>query len=325
MFITVIVCTYNRHETLVKTLESIAALKIPESMAWEVLVVDNNSTDKTREAIESFCCKDPARFTYLFEQQQGLSHARNTAIRAARGDILAFTDDDAIVEPDWLINLTSALYDGEWVGAGGRIIPVWPRALPSWLSTNDPFTMGAFVAFDLGTQAGRLTHPPYGANMAFRRHVFEKYGDFRVDLGRTGTNLQGREDIEFANRLLANGERLRYEPGAVVHHPVPEWRMERRYVLRWSYWYGRSEIAELGRPEARWLISGVPLHLMRRLVRWSLQWMTSIGSRRRFSSQRNLWYLAGMAAACHSRSRSAAVAAVTCEVDKDGSRVKSVR
>jgi len=301
MNITIIVCTYNRYESLAKTLESTAALKLPEGAKLEILVVDNNSTDRTREVVESFRRIDPSRFRYLSERQQGLSYARNAGIRAARGDILAFTDDDAIVEPDWLINLTSGLHDGECAGAGGRIIPVWAKPLPSWLSTGDPFTMGPFVAFDLGPEPRPLTRPPYGANMAFRRQVFEKYGDFRVDLGRADTNLQGREDIEFANRLLANGESLRYEPRAVVHHPVPEWRMEKRYVLRWSYWYGRSEIVELGRPKARWFISGVPVSLLKRLVRWTLQWMISIGARRRFSCQRNVWYLAGIAVGCHRR------------------------
>jgi len=308
MKITIILCTYNRCESLAKTLECTAALRLPESVEWEVLVVDNNSADQTRQVVGEFCRHYPGRFRYLFEPQQGLSYARNAGIRTARGDILAFTDDDAIVEPSWLWNLTSALHGGEWAGAGGRIIPVWPKPLPSWLSVGDLHSMGPFVAFDLGKEAGPLLRPPYGANMAFRREAFEKYGDFRTDLGRSGTNLQGREEVEFANRLLAGGERLRYEPGAVVRHPVPQCRMEKSYVLRWWYWYGRSEVAELGPPEARWLIRGVPLFLLRRLVRWTLQWMISIRAPRRFSCKRNMWYIVGTALACYQRlPRAAAV------------------
>jgi glucosyl-dolichyl phosphate glucuronosyltransferase len=306
MNITLILCTYNRCGSLTKTLESIAALKLPESVEWEVLVVDNNSTDQTRKVVEEFYRHHPGRFRYLYEPQQGLSYARNAGIRAAQGDILAFTDDDAIAEPDWLWNLASALHGGEWAGAGGRIIPEWPGPLPNWLSVTDPDTMGAFVAFDLGTEAAPLTRPPYGANMAFRRAAFEKYGDFRPDLGRSGTNLQGREDVEFANRLLAGGERLRYEPGAVVRHPVPECRLKKNYVLRWWYWYGRSEVAEMGSPAAKWRIKGVPVHLLRRLARWTLQWIISIGAQRRFSCQRSVWYLAGTASACYERPQSAA-------------------
>jgi glycosyltransferase involved in cell wall biosynthesis len=300
MNITVIVCTYNRCQTLAKALDNIAAQNVPETVKWEVLVVDNNSSDQTREVVESICLHDPAHFRYLCEPEQGLSYARNTGIRNAQGDILVFTDDDAIVEPDWLWNLTSALQGGEWAGAGGRIIPVWAKAIPSWLSTDDPRTMGPFVAFDPATGAGPLTRPPYGANMAFRREAFEKYGGFRVDLGRTASNLQGREDIEFANRLLGGGERLRYEPCAVVHHPVSESRMTKGYVLRWWYWYGRSEVADLGPPsDMGWLLSGVPVKLVRRLVRWTLQWLISIGAPDRFSCRRNVWHLAGTIVACY--------------------------
>jgi GT2 family glycosyltransferase len=204
------------------------------------------------------------------------------------------------LEPAWLQNLTAALHNSEWAGAGGRIIPVWAKPVPKWLSTADPRVMGPFVAFDSGTEAGPLTRPPYGANMAFRKEVFEKYGGFRADLGRSGSNLQGREDIELANRLLAAGERLRYEPHAVVHHLVPESRMQKRYVLRWWFWYGRAEIADLGPPsDSRWRLGGVPLHLVRRFVRWTLQWMIPARASRHFTCSLNIYYLAGTAVACY--------------------------
>jgi len=262
--------------------------------------------------VDEFSRNYPGRVRYLFEQQQGLSYARNAGIRTAQGDVLAFTDDDIIVEPGWLWNLTSALSTGDWAGAGGRIIPAWGAAIPGWLSTDDPHTMGPFAAFDKGTEAGPLTHPPYGANMAFRREAFEKYGGFRVDLGRAGSNLLGREDIEFANRLLAGGERLRYEPGAVVHNPVPEFRMVKKYVLRWWYWFGRSEIAESGLPsDAKRAVLGVPLYLFRRMARWLLQWMITPKPAPRFSCKRNVWYIAGTIVGCYkfARQSNAALAA----------------
>jgi len=297
--ITVIICTYNRCQSLAKTLESVAVSVLPDAVEWEVLVVNNNSNDQTRQVVEDFCRRYPGRFRYLFEPHQGLSYARNAGIREARSSILAFTDDDATVEPNWLCNLTAELLAGACTGAGGRIVPVWGKAVPSWLSTNDPQAMSPFVAFDLGENAGPLTRPPYGANMAFRTEAFKRHGGFRVDLGRSGINLQGREEIQFANRLLAAGERLRYEPDAVVRHPVPEGRMKKRYVLRWWYWYGRSEVAEAGPPDARWLLGGVPLCLFRRLARWGLQAMVSTSAPRRFSCMCNVWYLAGTMMACY--------------------------
>jgi glycosyltransferase involved in cell wall biosynthesis len=265
---------------------------------WDVLVVDNNSKDQTREVVETFSRRYPGRFRYLFEPQQGKSYALNSGIRESQGAILAFADDDAIVEPAWLWNLTSALHHGDWAGSGGRIIPVWEKPLPSWLSTADPRTMGPFVAFDMGPEAGPLTRPPYGANMAFRREAFEKYGGFRTDLGpRPGSEIR-REDIEFAERLLAGGERLRYEPSAVVHHPAPEGRMKKGFVLKWWFWYGYSELA--GPPsDAKWVVGGVPLYLLRRWLRWTLQWMISVRAPRRFACKRDVWYLSGNILACY--------------------------
>src|SRR5712692_10838040 len=117
MKISVIVCTFNRCATLAKALESLAASTLERSVDWEVLVVDNNSSDQTREVVEHFRNHDPSRFTYLFEPQPGKSHALNAAIRHAKGEILAFMDDDVTVEPNWLQNLTAALHTGEWAGA----------------------------------------------------------------------------------------------------------------------------------------------------------------------------------------------------------------
>lgn len=133
MKITVIVCTYNRCRSLAKALESITASELPNSVAWEVLVVDNNSNDQTREVVQDFCARHPGRFRYLFEATQGLSHARNAGVQQARGDIIAFTDDDLTVEPTWLRNLTGALCNGEWAGAGGRILPANAFSPPRWL------------------------------------------------------------------------------------------------------------------------------------------------------------------------------------------------
>jgi glycosyltransferase involved in cell wall biosynthesis len=123
MKITVILCTYNRCQNLAKALNSVAASRLPRSVEWEVLVIDNNSSDQTREVVEDFCRLHPRRSRCLFEPQQGKSHALNAGIREARGDVLAFMDDDVTVEPTWLQNLTTSLQDDEWAGAGGRPLP----------------------------------------------------------------------------------------------------------------------------------------------------------------------------------------------------------
>src|SRR5882762_1539701 len=111
--ITVVVCTYNRCQTLKKTIESVAAQTLSQSLGWEILVVDNNSSDETRQVVENFRRHHPERFHYLFEPQQGISYARNAGIRHAQGEILAFIDDDETAETGWLQNLTANLHSGE--------------------------------------------------------------------------------------------------------------------------------------------------------------------------------------------------------------------
>ena len=121
MKITVILCTYNRCESLSKALESVAMSSLPAAVDWDVLVVDNNSRDLTRMVVEEYCQRFPKRFSYIFEVQQGKSFALNRGVREATGDVLAFIDDDITVEPDWLFELTKPLCDSQWAGTGGRV------------------------------------------------------------------------------------------------------------------------------------------------------------------------------------------------------------
>ncbi len=211
MDLTVIIVTYNRCQSLAKTLESVAASSLPRSVEWEVLVVDNDSTDQTRQVVEDFRFSYPGRFRYLSEPNPGKSFGLNAGILDSRGNILAFIDDDVTVESTWLQNLTAALLSGEWAGAGGRILLDRNFSPPRWLALDGPWNMGGMLAgFDLGDNACELHEAPYGANMAFRRRMFEKYGLFRTDLGPSPNREIPRpnEDTEFGRRLIAAEERL---------------------------------------------------------------------------------------------------------------------
>jgi glycosyltransferase involved in cell wall biosynthesis len=294
MDVTVILCTFNRCASLAQALNSVAVSKMPESIGWEVLVVDNNSTDQTRAVVEDFCRKYPGRFRYLFEPQPGKSYALNSALRTTLGDVLAFMDDDVVVEPTWLRNLTAPLQNGPWAGTGGRILPQWPCTPPSWIPIKEQYGLGPLVLFDLGPEAGPLAEPPFGTNMAYRRAIFDKYNGFRRDLGpNPGSEIRG-EDTEFGNRLLRAGEQLWYEPSAVVHHKVPPNRLRQRYFLRWWFDKARGDIRELGIPQdARWSVAGIPLYMFRRLVAWTLRWVVAIEPSRRFACKIKVWSLAG--------------------------------
>lgn len=245
MNVTVIVCTYNRCQSLHTTLESISEMIVPEALRWKVLVVDNNSTDQTREVISDFCQRFPERFRYIHESQQGLSCARNTGIREADGEILVFTDDDIVVEPDWLVKLTSPLGNAEWVGVGGRVMAANDFKCPNWLSLTGNYNLGGVLALhEPNVKESIASRSVVGANMCFRAEVFQRHGLFRADLGRTGNSMIGNEDTEFSNRLIARGERLCYEPSAVVHHAIPAHRLTKKYFLRFWYDYGRARVRE---------------------------------------------------------------------------------
>jgi glycosyltransferase involved in cell wall biosynthesis len=276
MHISVILCTYNRCQSLSKALNSVAASTLPPSVEWEVLVVDNNSCDQTREVVEDFCRRYPARFRYLFEPQRGKSHALATGIREAPSDVVAFMDDDVTVEPMWLQNLTAELHSGEWAGAGGRIVLQWPPSLPDWLAIEGPWVRHGLPAFDQGHEAQELIGPPFGTNMAFRKEVFQKHGGFRTDLGPSPDNLIRSEDIEFGRRLVAAGERLRYEPSAVVYHPVPENRIEKKYLLEFWFDYGRAHAREFRIRPVRQLCN---------LVAWKFRGMAASDPQLRFFSR----------------------------------------
>jgi glucosyl-dolichyl phosphate glucuronosyltransferase len=280
MHITVILCTYNRSQSLLKALKSVASSLLPPSVAWEVLIVDNNSRDNTREVAQEFCRQHADRFRYIFEPQQGKSFALNTGIRQSQGDILAFVDDDVTVEPDWLENLTHALGTAEWSGSGGRIKLQWPASIPYWLTTDGPCARHGFPGFDQGSEAKELIGPPFGTNMAFRRDMFVKHGGFRTDLGPNPGSQIRAEDTEFGRRLIQAGERLRYEPEAVVHHPVPEDKLNKRHILKWWYDNGRGFAREF---ELQ------PFPLFCRLLSWTMRWMMAFEPRQRFYSKLVVW------------------------------------
>lgn len=303
--VTVIVCTYNRCESLAKALASVASSILPDSVQWEVLVVDNNSKDQTRAVVEEFSRQHPGRLRYLFEAKQGKSLALNSGIREARGDVLAFMDDDVRVEPTWLQKLTAPLESGEWSGVGGRILAAEAFSPPRWFRLNEPYDLGGplFAHFDLGDKPGKLDRPPYGANMAFKYGMFEKYGDFRTDLGpRPGSAIRN-EDTEFGRRLLAAGERLYYEPSAVVYHPVPHERIQKKYFLGWWFDYGRAEICEIGRKPGIWGISrrffSIPKLFGTVLAVRAVRWALTLNPQRRFFWKTRVWTTAGQILEIH--------------------------
>lgn len=280
--ITVAVCTHNRAGRLSETLEPMLRMEVPGWLDWELLVVDNGSTDDTRRAVRRFAATSDGRVRYFWEPRLGLSRARNAAVGAARGEIVAFTDDDVIPEANWLAALAEAFRDHDCAGAGGRVLARWEFEPPDWWEATAHELDAAIVSFDPGGGPRELDMAPFGANMAFRREMFDRHGGFRTDLGRRGSQLMSGEDTEFGRRLLEAGERIRYVPEATVHHPVSRERATKAYFRRWYFEFGRTVVRRDGLPAAAPRILGIPRYLFRELCAELLKAAGRWSTHRRF-------------------------------------------
>ena len=240
MKFSLIIATYNRADYLRNTLVSLSALTTAES--WEVIVVDNNSNDATRSVVEEAAGWFPVDLRYLFEPEQGKSAALNTAIRAARGEVLAFTDDDVQVETDWLDRAWEALERHGCDFVGGKVLPIWQGPRPEWLPDRGGQHWAVIALLDYGPEPIKLVNrSPLGVNMAIRREAFSRLGlwwDNRV--GRQGNTLRGQEQREWCVRARAAGLKGFYTPDMIVHHIVPQDRLNKKYFRRWMYWNGIS-------------------------------------------------------------------------------------
>jgi glucosyl-dolichyl phosphate glucuronosyltransferase len=294
MKIAVILCTYNRCQSLAKALESVGMSRMPQGLPWEVLVIDNNSSDQTALIVREYQQRFSGIFRYIFEPTPGKSNALNRGIRETDADVLAFMDDDVQVRRDWLYMLTKIFEDPQYVGSGGRILPEVDFRPPAWLETSDRYALAPLAVFDLGEVTGELNEAPFGTNMAYRRELFFRFGHFRCDLGpQPGSEIRS-EDTEFGMRLLHGGERLWYEPAAVVYHAVSKQRVKQSYFLGWWYGKGRADVREgMFEGEKRWKLLGIPLVLVRRMMIWSLRGLLSFHRSRRFNCKVKVWWLAG--------------------------------
>jgi glucosyl-dolichyl phosphate glucuronosyltransferase len=292
--VTVVLSTYNRAQELPGALERLLGQSI-DATAHEVIVVDNNSSDDTRSVVQRFVNSTDRTLRYVFEPKQGLAHARNAGIAAARADVVAFTDDDVRVSDDWVQLIRRAFDDHPEVDClGGRTLPIWPSDPPRWLTRRH--WVGPLALQDYGDEPfvvdARRPLCLAGANFAFRKSVFSRVGVFSPGFLRC-------EDTEFMLRLWRGGSRALYVPEMKAFAAVQPERLTKAYHRQWHSNTGRSnarmELAELTardgllQPTAPSFarLMGVPRFAVRQLAREALHWLRAAAHR---SESETFWH-----------------------------------
>jgi glycosyltransferase involved in cell wall biosynthesis len=302
MDISIIISTYNRCGLLEGALRALLS-QSPADMAYEILVVDNNSTDQTRPLVQALATQNREKLKYLFEPKQGLSYGRNTGIAASKASIIAFTDDDVRVAADWVWRIKTGFEANPDIDfLGGRVVPKWPAEPPGWLTTAN---WSPLALLDYGD------HPFYvdsgkqlcliGANFAFRRRAFEKVGLFKTDFQRVKDGIGSLEDHEFLLRLWRAGSRGLYLPELVAIAEIEPDRMTKQYHRKWHTSHGRFYAAlhseEVERSKLGKLF-GVPAHMYRQALSDLVGWIGATIRRHpaeAFTRELGLRYFAGFA------------------------------
>ncbi len=266
--ISVVVSTYNRADVLPRALQSLLEQDL-DSGQYEIVVVDNNCTDGTRQVVDAFASKAP-HVRYVFEPRQGVSYGRNTGILTTSAPIIAFTDDDVRVAPNWASTIFAVLAEHpEAACIGGKVLPNWSGLWPSWLTKEH---WGPLALLDYGdeplyvTAARRLCL--ITANAAYRRAVFDRIGMFAPHVQAMGREV-ATEDHELLLRLWRAGDQGLYWPHLTATADIVAERMRPAYHRRWHRRHGRfSAIMHDEDMEQTKLVRflGVPAHLYRRVA-----------------------------------------------------------
>lgn len=302
MDVSIVISTYNRCGLLEGALRALLS-QTPADVAYEILVVDNNSTDQTHPLVEALATQHQEKLKYLFEPKQGLSYGRNTGIAAAKAAVIAFTDDDVRVAEDWVWRIKAGFATNPDIDfLGGRVVPRWPAEPPSWLT---PANWSPLALLDYGDHPFHVDSAKQlcliGANFAFRRRAFEKVGLFKTDFQRVKDSIGSLEDHEILLRLWQAGSHGLYLPDLVATAEIEADRMEKRYHRKWHASHGRFYAAlhseEVERSKLGKLF-GVPAHLYRQALSDFVGWISAAIRRHpaeAFTRELGLRYFAGFA------------------------------
>ena len=251
--ISAIICTHNRAEFLYKAISSLVNQSIPKSL-YEILVVDNCSTDSTAKVVHSFSSGQKVK--YLYEPRLGLSHARNTGWHNAKGKYVAYLDDDAIADEVWLEKAIETFEKTEPMPGciGGKITGIWESSRPKWLSDQLVTALTVLNWSNETIQIHDLNQKWLaGANIAFPLEVLKQLDGFIPYLDRVGNNLLSGGDVFLQKQIVNEGYNCFYIPEMAVQHLVPKNRLTQKWFISRYFWQGVSDaIAQIIEKEASW-------------------------------------------------------------------------
>jgi len=235
MFISVLICTRDRGETLQQTLEALLCPANLEVKDWDVVVVDNDSQDHTARVCEAFKSRFPDHFNFCFEKRHGKSNALNAGIAVAKGDVIAFTDDDVTCAPDYLQAIRTVFSQYPVDGVQGRILLDCEGGHPVWLDRFLGLTVGWR---DDATELTDLQGTLCGSNMVVKAEALKKVGPFLPDLGPGAIGLG--EETELSLRIRAAGYRLAFAPQILTWHHLPKKRLTKAFIRHRFFQQGRA-------------------------------------------------------------------------------------
>lgn len=247
---TVSLCTHNHADRLARTLAELPSLREPDA-AWELLIVDNASSDSTPELLARHVWPVSWQVRIVREAKLGIAQARNRAVSEARGEYLIFMDDDETVDPDWLRAFEGVIRQHTPDAFGGRIRVLFEDPRPPWLADE---LLGFLGQLDWGNEARRLHDqdtPLFTGNFGFRKAICQDIGVFDVALGRRGAANFGGEDVDFYLRLLQAGYKIWWMPDAIIHHRIQAAKLTRGYFLDLHYRQGRTQGARTRGSQSR--------------------------------------------------------------------------
>lgn len=257
--LSIVVCTWNRAESLAMTLHSLKGQQGIYGRAIEILVVDNNSSDHTKQVVMDFASAWPlGTLRYEFEGRQGKQFALNHGIAKSRFDILAFTDDDILFADNWASEILKVFDRDNVELVGGKTLVVWPASgQPDWYHPSMRAVLGSVDLGDQRVFPAPADYAPAGANLAARRSLFERIGGFSESHFR-------HMDFEFGQRSAANKAKVSYEPSLVVYAPVDGRCLTRRYFRRWAFKAGIALDSHV--PNNQALLLGAPRWVYRQFM-----------------------------------------------------------